>query len=101
MKTKFHLSRRSLSPAAGFLALAGCLGLSSTGFAQTSFENLVVSVGTTIQDSSANNWSYVLVGSPQPGILAGKKFAIFSKAGHPTDAGTFTQRGTLFQQSDP
>jgi hypothetical protein len=69
--------------------------------AQTPVSNLVFTVGTTIQDSGGHNWSYVLIGTPQPQLLAGKHFAIFSKPGFPTNAGTFTLRGTIFQQSDP
>jgi len=77
------------------------LGLASDSFSQTPLDNLVISVGTTIQDSSANNWSYVLLGGPQPTILAGKKFAVYGKAGYPTNAAVFSLRGTIFQQSDP
>src|SRR5664279_6535275 len=69
--------------------------------AQTPLSNLVFTVGTTIQDSGGHNWSYVLIGTPQPQLLAGKHFAIFSKPGFPTNAGTFALRGTIFQQSDP
>src|ERR1035441_359366 len=62
--------------------------------------NLVFTVGTTIQDASLNNWSYVLLGAPEPQLLAGKRFAVFSKNGFPTNSGTFTLRGTIFQQTD-
>ncbi len=69
-------------------------------FAQTPLSNLVVAVGTTIQ-AGASQYSYVLIGAPQPQLLTGKRFAIYGKAGYPTSAGTFTLRGTLFQQTDP
>src|ERR1017187_3919879 len=62
--------------------------------------NLVFTVGTTIQDASLNNWSYVLLGAPEPQLLAGKHFDVFSKNGFPTNSGTFTLRGTIFQQTD-
>ncbi len=62
--------------------------------------NLVVTVGTTIQDASLNNWSYVLLGAPQPQLLAGKRFAIYGKVGYPTNNTQFTLRGTIFQQTD-
>jgi hypothetical protein len=68
--------------------------------AQTPISNLVVTVGTTIRDSGGTNWSYVLIGAPQYQLLAGKQFAIYGKAGYPTNAGAFTLRGTIFQQSD-
>jgi hypothetical protein len=62
--------------------------------------NLVFTVGTTIQDASAQNWSYVLLGTPEPQLLSGKRFAVFGKTGFPTNSGTFTLRGTIFQQTD-
>ena len=88
-------------PAIGLLCLVLWLlsGLPVAG--QTPLSNLVFTVGTTIQDSGTHNWAYVLIGAPQPQLLAGKHFAIFSKPGFPTNAGTFTLRGTIFQQSDP
>src|ERR1017187_5325983 len=67
--------------------------------AQTPLSNLVFTVGTTIQ-SGPQNWSYLLIGSEEPALLAGKRFAIYSKPGYTTNAGTFTLRGTIFQQSD-
>ncbi|HLH56597.1 MAG TPA: hypothetical protein VKY92_23635, partial [Verrucomicrobiae bacterium] len=68
--------------------------------AQTAMSNLVVTVGTTIQ-TSGTNYSYVLIGAPEPQLLAGKHFGIFGKPGFPTNNAAFTQRGSIFQQSDP
>jgi hypothetical protein len=68
--------------------------------AQTPISNLVVTVGTTIQDGSGNNWSYVLIGAPQAQLLAGKQFDIYAKPGFPTNTGTFSLRGKIFQQTD-
>jgi hypothetical protein len=83
------------------LAVFWLLGtLAATTMAQP-ISNLLVTVGTTIQDSSGNNWSYVLVGSPDNGLLLGRQFAVFAKAGNPTAAGTYVQRGIMFQQTDP
>ncbi len=62
--------------------------------------NLVFNVGTTIQDTDLQNWSYVLLGSPQVQLLAGQRFAVYGKNGLPADPGAFTLRGTIFQQSD-
>jgi hypothetical protein len=62
--------------------------------------NLVFTVGTTIQDSGGNNWSYVLIGSAEPNVVRGKHFAIYGKPGFPTNTSPFTLRGTIFQQSD-
>jgi hypothetical protein len=82
--------------------VTGCLVLSVLAArAQTPISNLVVTVGTSIQDTSGNYWSYVLLGSPQGQLLAGKQFAIYGKAGYRTNAGTFTLRGTAFQQTEP
>jgi hypothetical protein len=67
--------------------------------AQTPLSNLVFSVGTTIQ-SGAQNWSYVLIGAQQPSLLAGKRFDVFSKPGYATNAGAFTLRGVMSQQTD-
>ncbi|HWY75266.1 MAG TPA: hypothetical protein VN281_06595 [Verrucomicrobiae bacterium] len=74
--------------------------VTSVAVAQTPLSNLLFSVGTTIRDSGGHDWSYVLLGSPQPALLAGKKFAVFGKSGYPTNAGSFTARGTIFQQTD-
>jgi hypothetical protein len=63
--------------------------------------NLVVTVGTTIQDSSGHNWSYVIIGSTEYQLLAGKQFAVYGKAGYPTNAGTYSFRTNIFQQSNP
>ncbi len=82
--------------------MAGCLVLSAAAArAQAPISNWVVTVGTTIQDTNGNNWSYLLLGAPQGQLLAGKQFAIYGKAGYPTNSGAFNLRGTLFQQTDP
>src|SRR5579862_4735948 len=72
----------------------------SQALGQTPLSNLVITVGTTIQ-TGGTNFSYVLIGAPEPQLLAGKHFAIFAKPGFPTNSASFTQRGTIFQQSDP
>jgi hypothetical protein len=68
--------------------------------ADTPLDNIVFSVGTTIQDQSAQSWSYVLLGSPEPILLSGKQFGVYSKTGYPTNAGNYTLRGTMVQQTD-
>jgi hypothetical protein len=70
--------------------------LASRGYSQSPLSNLVFTVGTT----TSNNWSYVLVNASQPSLLIGKRFAVYGKAGYPTNAGTFTLRGNIFQQTD-
>ena len=92
---------RSLRAALSLWILALSLLTALSAVAQTPLSNLVFTVGTTIQDSGGHNWSYVLIGAPQPQLLAGKRFSIFGKPGFPTNAGSFTLRGTIFQQTDP
>lgn len=89
-------TRTKLAVVAGSLLLSAVLAR-----AQTPISNLVVTVGTTIQDTNGNNWSYVLLGAPQAQILAGKQFAVYGKPGYPTNAGAYTLRGTIFQQTSP
>ncbi len=96
-----RLTRAAGLSVSGFLFLALWFSSGTQAGAQSPVSNLVFTVGTTIQDASAHNWSYVLIGAPEPQLLAGKHFAIFGKSGFPTNAGTFTLRGTIFQQSDP
>ncbi len=82
------------------------LGLTAWSFApvdawaQTPLSNLVVTVGTTLRDGANHDWSYVLIGSSDAQILSGKRFAVYRKLGYPTNAGTFTLRTTLFQQTN-
>jgi hypothetical protein len=90
-----------------FLRFIRCFALSSLlagtwspSFAQP-IDDLIFTAGTTIQDASAHHWSYVLIGAPQPALLAGKRFAVFGKPGLPTNSAPFSLRGTVFQQTDP
>ena len=78
------------------LLLAGCC----PSILAQPLSNLVITVGTSIQDGSQNNWSYVLLGAPESQLLAGKRFVIYGKNGYPTNSGVFTLRGSLFQQTD-
>ena len=78
------------------------LGLGAWSFSAAAqpLNDLIFTAGTTISAPPNQNWSYVLIGAPQPQLLAGKRFAIFSKPGFPTNAATFTLRGIIFQQTD-
>ena len=84
------------------MALLWILELGTWNFSATAqpLNDLIFTVGTTISAPPSQNWSYVLIGAPQPQLLAGKHFAIFSKPGFPTNAASFTLRGTIFQQTD-
>ena len=79
--------------------LAAGLGI-VTAEAQTALSNLVVTVGTTTR-TNGRDWSYVLLGAPQPQLLAGKRFAIYGKAGYPTNSASFALHGTIYPLSDP
>ncbi len=68
--------------------------------AQAPVSNLVFAVGTTWQDLSNNQWSYVLLDSPNGAVLAGRRFAVFGKDGNAGSANPFTQRGVMFRQAD-
>jgi len=80
-----------------FVLLTACAGWA---LAQP-LNDLVFTVGTTIQDGGGHDWSYVPIGAPQPQLLAGKRFAVFGKPGVATSPSAYTLRGTLFQQTDP
>jgi hypothetical protein len=84
------------------LVLLWILELGTWSFSASAqpLNDLIFTAGTTISSPPNQNWSYVLIGAPQPQLLAGKRFAIFSKPGAPTNAATFTPRGTVFQQTD-
>ena len=69
-------------------------------FAQAPINDLIFTVGTTIRDAGNQDFSYVLVGAVDPALLRGKRFAVYGKAGDPSSASAFTQRGDLFQQTD-
>src|ERR1039457_3811676 len=62
--------------------------------------DLIFTARTTTSNPPNQNSSFVLIGAPQPQLLAGKRYAIFSKPGVPTNAATFSLRGTIFQQTD-
>jgi hypothetical protein len=72
-----------------------CLGAR----AQTPLSDLVFTVGTTIRNG-ANDWSFVLLGTPDQALLTGKRFAVYGKAGDAASAAAFTLRGTIFQPAD-
>ena len=68
--------------------------------AQTSLSNLVFAVGTTARDNVSQDWSYVLLDTPEERVLAGRRIAVFGKPGDASSTNVFTQRGTMFQQTD-
>jgi hypothetical protein len=76
------------------------LGFAPLSRAQVPLSDLIFTVGTTIEDGT-NQRSYVLLNSPDSHLLAGKRFAVYGKAGYPESPNAFTLRGTLAQQNDP
>jgi hypothetical protein len=82
-----------------FVVLVLWLVGSLVALAQAPLSNLVFAVGTTIQAGNGQNWSYLVIGSEAPALLAGKQFAVYGKTGYATNAGTFSLRGKIFQQT--
>lgn len=81
-----------------FAILAICLPDSLP--AQAPLSNLLYAVGTTI-NSGGQEHSFVELDSFDGVSARGKRFAVFGKPGTPTNAATFTLRGTLMPQTDP
>ncbi|HEY9509631.1 MAG TPA: hypothetical protein VIV82_07200, partial [Verrucomicrobiae bacterium] len=88
---------------------AGLIVLLTLGFfyissvstnAQSPLSNLLYAVGTTI-NSGGQEHSFVELDSFDGVSARGKRFAVFGKPGTPTNAATFTLRGTLMPQTDP
>jgi hypothetical protein len=98
MKRILHYVRRR-GIANVLLALALWLSFAAASFAQTPLSNLVFAVGTTIQAANGQNWSYFVIGSEMPALLAGKQFAVYGKNDYAANAGTFSLRGKIFQQT--
>src|SRR6185503_1416701 len=85
---KSALPQSVFHPTVSSVGLCLALFLSSlTLSAQTRLSNLVFTVATTTRDAASRDWSYVLLNSPEPRLLAGKRFVIYSKSGYPTNAG--------------
>jgi hypothetical protein len=84
-----------------FVLAFAWLAVSSAAFGQTPLSNLVFTVATTIQNSGAQNLSYLVIGSEATSLLAGKQFAIYGKNDYATNAGAFTLRGKMFLQTSP
>ncbi len=78
----------------------GILGCPTIISAQAPLADLVFAVGTTARDSGNVDRAYIALGTSQPLLLAGKRFAVFGKAGDANAAGPFTQRGIMAQAAD-
>src|SRR5436190_7278130 len=83
-----------------FLCLVVSLVIPTLSMAQAPLNDLIFTVGTTIQPPGGQDLSYVLVGAVDPALLRGKRFVVFGKAGDAASASAFTQRGDLFQRTD-
>lgn len=68
--------------------------------AQDPVSSLIVTAGTPARDAANNDWSYIVLNSSSPAVLAGKTFVVFGKPGFPNDVGTFTARGTIGRAAD-
>lgn len=87
--------RRSMFIVRCFLFLL----LASLTRAQTPLSNLLYTVGTTINSSGADR-SYLILDSFDGVSARGKRFAVYGKPGAPTNAATYTLRGTMTPQTD-
>jgi hypothetical protein len=96
------LNGRAAFPVWCALLAVVCFGslFPAATFAQTALSNLVFAVGTTWQDYASHQWSYVLLDSSDGLVLAGRRFAVFGKTGTASSTNSFTQRGTMFRQTD-
>jgi len=101
---RLRINIRSFQRLPELLRLASALGLAgalAAARADTPLNDLIFTVGTTIADAGGQNYAYVLLGAQTPQLLAGKRFAISSKPGRIANAGSFTYRDTILQQTDP
>ena len=62
-----------------------CLLLTTLVASPQALDDLIFTVGTTAR-SGGNDYSYVLVGSKDDSLLAGKTFMVFGKPGDPASA---------------
>ena len=92
--------RRSMTVLTLAFALLVTSFLSPAARAQAPLGDLVFSVGTTIRNAASQDWSFVLVGAVEPALLNGKRFAVYGKPGDVSSAASYTQRGTIFRQTD-
>src|SRR5215207_7117657 len=96
MTGKKHADKGVRAPSVGFsasLRLCGklfslviALVIPMLSMAQAPLNDLIFTIGTTVQASGGQDWSYVLVGAVDPALLRGKQFAVYGKAGLPVSA---------------
>jgi hypothetical protein len=68
--------------------------------AQEGLENLVGTVGTTIQDGTGRQWAYLFWQGSSPGLVLGRTYAIYAKPGDPSSPAPFQRVSIVSQQSD-
>ncbi len=68
--------------------------------AQAPLSNLLYAVGTTI-NSAGQEHSFVVLDAFDGVAARGRSFAVYGKPGTPTNAASFTLRGTMTVQTDP
>ena len=73
--------------------------LATVAHAQTPLSNLLYTVGTTINSAGLDR-SYLILDSFDGVSARGKRFAVYGKPGAPTNAATYTLRGTMTPQTD-
>jgi hypothetical protein len=93
------LTSKSISTGCAVWALAFSL-LAPPIFAQEQFGNLYFTVGT-VTFTQGQHWAYLLIDSSQRELLQGQYFAIYSKAGTPSAAGSYVRLAVLNLQTHP
>lgn len=62
---------------------------------------LLTTTVTTTVDSGGRPWAYVTLGENQPGLVAGRRLAVYSKTGPPASTNGFSTRGPIAASDDP
>jgi hypothetical protein len=104
--TKSSAGRRVFPAVARWLLLACSFGLlfrEVAAHAQQGLDNLVATVGTTIQDATParRHWAFLLWQGSTPTLLFNRSIAIYAKPGAAADPAPFVRLAVVSQQTDP
>jgi hypothetical protein len=80
--------------------LVGMAFLFSAAVSRAQVENLIYTVGTSI-DSSGQTWAYVSWQATDPQVLRGPVLAVYAKPGLPASPGDYVRKSVVTQQTDP
>jgi hypothetical protein len=82
------------------LSLGGLL-LNTPVLLADSLPPLITTAGTSTLDSGGRPWAFLAFGENAPGLIAGRRLAVYAKPGNPDSPGTFTFRGAAASTTDP